>query len=122
MRKITLAGREVCAMGLGCMSFGGIYGATDEIESFECLQAALDLGVDHWDVAEVYGMGLSETILGRFLKASGADVSIATKAGIYPKPERHFSNAPERTATPHRGRHGNTGGLCRRRPDWRNRP
>jgi aryl-alcohol dehydrogenase-like predicted oxidoreductase len=39
------------------MSFGGIYGGTDEDESFACMAEALALGVDHWDVAEIYGKG-----------------------------------------------------------------
>ncbi len=91
-QKRMLAGREVGAIGLGCMSFGGIYGATDEDESLACLAEAVALGVDHWDVAEIYGMGTSERIMGRFLRETGVDVSIATKAGIYPKPERHFRN------------------------------
>lgn len=93
--KRTLAGRSVGAVGLGCMSFGGIYGATDEEESFACLAEALALGVDHWDVAEIYGEGVSETVMGRFLAQHRADVSIATKAGIYQKPERHFRNDAE---------------------------
>lgn len=87
-----LAGHDVGPIGLGCMSFGGIYGATDEAESFACMQTALDLGVTHWDVAEIYGAGVSETVIGRFLAQSGADVMLATKAGIYTQPQRHFSN------------------------------
>jgi len=90
--KRELAGRHVGAVGLGCMSFGGIYGGTNEDESFACLAEALTLGVDHWDVAEIYGGGLSETLIGRFLAETPADVSIATKAGIYSKPTRHFRN------------------------------
>jgi len=90
------AGRDVGVIGLGCMSFGGIYGPTDEAESFACMQAALDHGVTHWDVAEIYGAGICETVIGRFLAQSGtqsgAQVTLATKAGIYTKPERHFSN------------------------------
>lgn len=88
-----LAGYNVGPIGLGCMSFGGIYGATDEKESFACMQAALDLGVTHWDVAEIYGGGVSETVIGRFLAATDAKVTLATKAGIYTQPTRHFSNA-----------------------------
>lgn len=95
MKQRVLAGHRVGAIGLGCMSFGGVYGATDEAESFACLQAALDLGVTHWDVAEKYGNGVSETVIGRFLAATGARVTLATKAGIYGAPERRFSNAPE---------------------------
>ena len=91
-----LAGHNVGPVGLGCMSFGGIYGATDEQESFACMQAALDLGVTHWDVAEVYGDGVSETVIGKFLAQTGARVTLATKGGIYRLPERHFSNAKDR--------------------------
>jgi aryl-alcohol dehydrogenase-like predicted oxidoreductase len=53
------------------------------------------LGVDHWDVAEIYGKGVSETVMGKFLSQHRADVSIATKAGIYQKPTRHFRNDEE---------------------------
>jgi len=74
------------------MSFGGIYGRTDTDESFACLQAALDLGITHWDVAEIYGMGISEQIIGQVLKDTHAKVTLATKAGIYPKPQRHYRN------------------------------
>lgn len=91
-----LAGHDVGPIGLGCMSFGGIYGATDETESFACMQAALDLGVTHWDVAEVYGDGVSETAIGKFLAETSAKVTLATKGGIYRLPERHFSNAKDR--------------------------
>jgi len=90
--KRDLAGRSVGAVGLGCMSFGGVYGATDEEESFACMAEALSLGVDHWDVAEIYGQGVSEAVIGRYLAQNRADVSIATKAGIYTQPERHFRN------------------------------
>mmetsp|Transcript_1243 Transcript_1243/g.2488 ORF Transcript_1243/g.2488 Transcript_1243/m.2488 type:complete len:318 (-) Transcript_1243:239-1192(-) len=84
---------DIGPIGLGCMSFGGIYGGTDEKESFACMQAALDLGVTHWDVAEIYGGGVCESVIGRFLAETGASVTLATKAGIYTQPKRHYSNA-----------------------------
>lgn len=96
MEKRVIAGRSVFPVGLGCMSFGGIYGSTNEEESVACLKAAIDTGIDHLDVAEIYGAGRSEEIMGRFLAAEKPDVSIATKAGIYQSPTRHFSNAPDR--------------------------
>lgn len=95
MTTRTLAGNKVFPIGLGCMSFGGIYGRTDDDTSFACLEAALDLGVNHWDVAEIYGAGHSETVIGEFLAQHPADVTIATKAGIYANPDRYFSNAPD---------------------------
>jgi aryl-alcohol dehydrogenase-like predicted oxidoreductase len=87
-----IAGREVGAVGLGCMSFGGMYGAAELEESFACLDAAVELGVTHLDVAEIYGAGRCEEILGEWLRASGAEVHLATKAGIYTEPTRHFRN------------------------------
>jgi aryl-alcohol dehydrogenase-like predicted oxidoreductase len=96
MKLRRLAGKSVGAVGLGCMSFGGIYGATDRDESFACMAAALELGVTHWDVAEIYGDGVSETVIGEFLAQTGAEVTLATKGGIYKEPSRHFSNAKDR--------------------------
>lgn len=90
--KRTLAGHQVGAVGLGCMSFGGIFGDTNEADSLACLDAAWEMGVDHLDVAEIYGMGVCETIIGTWLARTKADVKIATKAGIYPKPSRDFRN------------------------------
>lgn len=93
MKQRTIAGRRVGAIGLGCMSFAGFYGATSEAESLGCLAAAVDLGVDHFDTAERYGGGRSEEIIGTFLRETRADVSIATKGGIYTEPTRHFDNS-----------------------------
>ena len=92
MTRRELAGRSVGAVGLGCMSFGGMYGGSDEATSHACLARALELGVDHWDVAEIYGRGECEAIIGRFLAQQPADVSIATKAGIYPAQDPPFRN------------------------------
>ncbi len=96
MKRRVLAGHQVGAVGLGCMSFGGMYGPTTRDESFACLDAALEHGITHWDVAEIYGGGRCETILGDYLRETGAKVHIATKAGIYTSPKREFSNAPDR--------------------------
>ncbi len=90
--KRVLGGREVGAVGLGCLSFGGLYGATTARESFACLDAAMEVGVTHLDVAEIYGAGRSEEVMGDWLRATGADVVVATKAGIYTQPVRSFRN------------------------------
>lgn len=93
------ADREVSAIGFGCMSFGGFYGASTEAESLDALSRALDLGVDFWDTANVYGDGLSETIIGKFFAADPACrrcVTLATKFGISRTAEgaRTFDNTP----------------------------
>ncbi len=94
-RELGKGGPQVGAIGLGCMSFSGMYGPTDEAEAHRTLSSALDLGVTHLDTAQIYGMGLSESIIGSFLKQNKHHFSIATKAGIITKPERRFDNSPE---------------------------
>jgi aryl-alcohol dehydrogenase-like predicted oxidoreductase len=90
--KRMIGGREVGAVGLGCMSFGGIYGTTRIDESFACLEEAARLGVTHLDVAEIYGGGRCEEVMGEYLGGSPGPFHIATKAGIYTEPTRHFRN------------------------------
>ncbi len=94
--KRMIGGREAGAVGLGCMSFGGIYGTTDIDESFACLEEAIRLGVTHLDVAEIYGAGRCEEVMGAFLRGRPGPFHIATKAGIYTEPTRHLSNEPAR--------------------------
>lgn len=98
-RRLGNDGPQIGAVGLGCMSFGGIYGATDEAESHRTLARALDLGVDHLDVANVYGEGVSEEVIGSFFRANGNRFTIATKAGIVTGPTRGFDNSPEHLRT-----------------------
>jgi aryl-alcohol dehydrogenase-like predicted oxidoreductase len=94
-RRLGENGPLVAPMGLGCMSFGGVYGPTDQAESHRTLARAIDLGLDHLDVADVYGEGRAEEVLGAFLKDNAGRFTIATKAGIKRKPTRSFDNSPE---------------------------
>ncbi len=80
-------------VGLGCMSFAGAYGDTDQAEAHRTLATAIDLGVTHLDTSNVYGMGRSESVIGAFLKTSPHAFSIATKGGIVPEPVRRFDNS-----------------------------
>lgn len=98
-RKLGPSGPEVSALGIGAMSFSDFYGATTEAESHAILDAALAAGVDHIDTSNVYGMGRSETVIGRYLDRyrgrGGLPFRIATKAGITRDPDtgaRRFDN------------------------------
>ncbi|ABG31213.1 aldo/keto reductase [Roseobacter denitrificans] len=94
-RQLRQDGKTVSAIGLGCWSFAGSYGATSESEAHETLAAARDLGVDFLDTANVYGMGVSESIIGSYLKTTQNTFTIATKAGISRDPQtgaRVFNN------------------------------
>jgi aryl-alcohol dehydrogenase-like predicted oxidoreductase len=96
MREVRLGqnGPMVGAVGLGCMSFGGVYGATTIEDSFAALKRALDLGVNHLDVANIYGNGVSEEVMGAFFRQNGNrdKFVIATKGGIVTRPNREFIN------------------------------
>ncbi len=101
-RQLGPGGPSVSAVGIGAMSFTSFYGPTSEAESHAILTAALDLGIDHLDTSNVYGMGLSERVIGSFLakqgKAKDGLFRIATKAGIRRDKEtgkRGFDNSPE---------------------------
>lgn len=96
-RSLGAKGPEVSAIGVGAMSFGGFYGPTTEAESHALLSAALDLGIDHVDTANVYGAGVSETVIGSFLarRKGPSPFRIATKGAITRDAEgrRRFDNS-----------------------------
>ena len=75
------------------MSFGGIFGPTDEAESLACLDAMLDVGITFIDIANIYGMGISETVLGKWLASRKPQVTLATKASFVAGPERRIDNS-----------------------------
>jgi len=79
-RKLGGQGLEVSAMGLGCMGMSFAYGQPDDEASVQVLRRALDLGVNFWDTAELYGPFTNEELLGRLLKeVPRGRVTIATK-------------------------------------------
>jgi len=93
-RKLGSSGPNVSAIGLGCMSFGGAFGPTTTAESLACLDAAYDAGITFYDTANIYGMGVSETVLGAWLASRKPRITLATKAGVNMLPARHFDNSP----------------------------
>jgi aryl-alcohol dehydrogenase-like predicted oxidoreductase len=70
---------EVSEQGLGCMGMSEFYGATDEAESEATLLRAVELGVNFFDTADMYGPFTNERLLGRVLAPHRNDVVIATK-------------------------------------------
>ena len=98
MRRRVWRHGTVSAVGFGCMSFGGFYGPTNEADSMRALARALELGVDFWDNANVYGDGLCEQVVGKFLaedKSRRARVTLATKFAIRRRDDgaRFFDNS-----------------------------
>jgi len=79
-RKLGRQGLEVSALGLGCMGMSFAYGSADDTESIGVLHRSLDLGINFWDTAEMYGPYKNEELIGRALRGRRRDqVIIATK-------------------------------------------
>ncbi|MCU0899902.1 MAG: aldo/keto reductase [Cypionkella sp.] len=91
-RRLGTHGPQVSSLGLGCLSFGGLFGATDENTSLACLDAAWDHGIRFLDVANVYGSGQSERVIGAWCASRGHRPVIATKAGIVQGAARGVNN------------------------------
>ncbi len=84
MKKVPAISEEYSAIGFGCWAISGsdVWNNTTDHDSIEAIHAALDLGVNFFDVAPVYGLGHAETVLGQALEGKRDQVYIASKCGL----------------------------------------
>jgi aryl-alcohol dehydrogenase-like predicted oxidoreductase len=86
-RLFNNTGEEVSEIGLGTWQLGGAdWGEVDESLALETLRAAAAGGVNFFDTADVYGLGRSEQLIGKFLKGTPGRIFVATKLGRFPEP------------------------------------
>jgi aryl-alcohol dehydrogenase-like predicted oxidoreductase len=86
-RVFGSSGVKVSEIGLGCCQLGGAdWGDISEQDALATLQTAVDNGVNFFDTADVYGLGRSESIIGKFLKDCPGEIFVATKLGRFPEP------------------------------------
>jgi aryl-alcohol dehydrogenase-like predicted oxidoreductase len=85
---------RVSAIGFGCWEIAGTYGAVDTAQFDAAVHRALDAGINCFDTAEAYGMGVSEEALANALGTRRNEVCLVTKVGVgYPEaPNRRDSS------------------------------
>ncbi|MDB5250172.1 MAG: aldo/keto reductase [Segetibacter sp.] len=82
MKYRSFRGTDVSEVGLGTWQLGSAdWGVIGDEEAFSILQAFIDAGGNFIDTADVYGMGISEQVIGRFLKTVNQEIHVATKLG-----------------------------------------
>ena len=81
-RQLGSSDLKVAPIGLGCMSFSGVYGAADDVQTVDFVRYAIDQGTDFLDSSDMYGWGHNEEVLCKALKDGYRDkVVLATKFG-----------------------------------------
>jgi aryl-alcohol dehydrogenase-like predicted oxidoreductase len=80
-RELGRTGLKVSASSFGAWAIGGAWGEVDDQESIAALHKAVDLGVNFFDTADVYGDGRSERLLAQLRRDRSEEIIIATKAG-----------------------------------------
>jgi aryl-alcohol dehydrogenase-like predicted oxidoreductase len=80
-RELGRTGWKVSTISFGTWAIGGTWGDVDDKESLAALRHALDLGVNFFDTADVYGDGRSERLLAQLRKERDEPFYVATKAG-----------------------------------------
>lgn len=93
MNKRTTLGHSslnINRMGLGCMGMSEFYGSFNEEESINTLHKAIDLGVNFFDTADMYGSGANEQLLGKAFNGRWSEVVLATKFAVMRGPNGEF--------------------------------
>ncbi|NTV35763.1 MAG: aldo/keto reductase [Anaerolineaceae bacterium] len=80
-RELGRTGWKVSSLSYGAWAIGGTWGPVDEAESIAALHRAVELGVNFFDTADVYGDGISERLLAKLRRETRETIYIATKAG-----------------------------------------
>lgn len=82
IRKLGSQGLTASQLGLGCMGMSEFYGVQNDDESIKTLHRSLELGINFWDTADMYGPYKNEELVGNALKGKRKLVTLATKFGF----------------------------------------
>jgi 1-deoxyxylulose-5-phosphate synthase len=104
-RPLGLSGLTISRVALGCGNFGGVgsapaffgQGLTQD-QAFELMDAAWEFGLTHFDTADAYGGGRSETAIGRWIASRGVRPQLTTKTYNPMRADADHGLKPERIA------------------------
>ena len=104
LRTLGQSDLRITPLGIGAWAIGGgkwefAWGPQDDKESIAAIHAGLDRGINWIDTAAVYGLGHSETVVGRAIKGLASPGLISSRSAAW------FGTNPERYRT-----------ICRLRP------
>lgn len=92
-KKVKLIKEDISAIGIGCWNFGGDWDCSNDDNSISIVHAALDKGVNLFDIAPVYGWFHAEKILGKALSGGKRERAIiASKCGLVWNEKREAHN------------------------------
>ena len=89
-RTLGETNEKISAIGLGCMGMSHAYGERNDNDSIKTLHKALDLGINFWDTADMYGSGENEKLISKVLRPNRDKIFIATKFGFKYGPDAAF--------------------------------
>jgi L-galactose dehydrogenase len=89
-RRLGRTGLQVSALSFGASALGGVFRDVDEATAVRAVHAALDCGINYFDVAPAYGGTRAETVLGKALRGVARDrYFLSTKVGKYTDPDHY---------------------------------
>lgn len=92
-RVLGKSGLRLSVLGFGCGAVGGLMVRGEAADQERAVARAIELGINYFDTAAMYGQGQSERNLGRVLKSLKPDILVGTKVRVPPEEKRRIGAA-----------------------------